>query len=48
MKQAMFLPHQILGCLFSAGRMDLIAGNIAPWLISYREIQNGLTDPTIW
>lgn len=27
MNQAMFLPHQILGCFFSAGKMELIAGN---------------------
>ena len=26
MNQVMFLPHQILGCLFAAGKMDMIAG----------------------
>ena len=30
MKQVMFLPHQILGSLFAAGKMDLIAGNEVP------------------
>ena len=29
MNQAMLLPHQILGCLFSAGKMELITGNQA-------------------
>ncbi len=30
MNQAIFLPHQILGCLFAAGKLELIAGNEVP------------------
>lgn len=29
-KQVLFLPHQILGSLFQAGRRDLVAGNVVP------------------
>ena len=31
MTQVMFLPHQILGSLFAAGKMDLIVGNEVPY-----------------
>ena len=30
MNQAMFLPHQILGSLFGAGKLNLIAGDKVP------------------
>ena len=30
LKQVIFLPHQILGSLFQAGKRDLVAGNAVP------------------
>ena len=33
MEQAMFLPHEIMGSLFAAGRLDLFAGDSAPWFV---------------
>lgn len=32
MMQVLFLPHQILGCLAAAGKMELVAGDEVPWL----------------
>ena len=33
MDQAMFLPHEIMGSLFAAGRLDLLADYPAPWFL---------------
>lgn len=30
LKQVVFLPHQILGSLFQAGKRDLVAGKVVP------------------